>query len=92
MYCRHAFGLRADVYGNLHFAEENTIVYPCGHNVVLYNLEGKVQKLIPGAQISCCGAAVCCLLSCCPSMTLLLGTPAGHAKPPLALWPSMSVR
>ena len=90
LHCRHAFGLRADVYGNLHFAEENTILYPCGHNVVLYNMEGKVQKLIPGAQIIRYGPAVCCSPCCCCQHDRL-GTSAGCITPPLAVWHSIYV-
>lgn len=49
---RHIFGLRGDVKDNIHFVEENTIVYPVGHTVVLYDVETKVQRFTPGTPES----------------------------------------
>ena len=43
---RHVFGLKADVKGNVLFIDEQTIVYPAGANVILYNIETKTQKFI----------------------------------------------
>ena len=50
--CRHIFGLRGDVKDNIHFVEENTIIYPVGHTVVSYNVETKVQRFTPGSPES----------------------------------------
>jgi hypothetical protein len=43
-------GLKADVKNNLHFIDENTVCYPVGHNIVLYNTEDKSQKYISGVE------------------------------------------
>lgn len=51
---KHAFGLKSDVRGNIHWIDENTVVYPCGANAVIYNSESKTQKFIPvqdGGQV-----------------------------------------
>ena len=45
---RHAFGLKGDVSSPIHYGDEATTIYPCGHSVVLYNSEAKDQELIPG--------------------------------------------
>ncbi|RLN86703.1 hypothetical protein BBJ28_00010446 [Nothophytophthora sp. Chile5] len=47
---KHLFGLKGSVRNNIAFAEENVVVYPCGHNVILYNLESKEQQFIHGAE------------------------------------------
>ncbi|TPX33526.1 hypothetical protein SmJEL517_g03626 [Synchytrium microbalum] len=44
---RHAFGLSARVKSNIHFADEQTVLYPAGANVILYNVETKAQRFIP---------------------------------------------
>ncbi|KAJ3363138.1 Cilia- and flagella-associated protein 57 [Allomyces javanicus] len=44
---RHAFGLKADVRGNVHWLDDSTAVYPCGANTVIYHAETKSQKFIP---------------------------------------------
>lgn len=49
---RHIFGLRADVISNLHYVEENVVVYPAGHNVVVYNSDTKVQRFIHGSDVN----------------------------------------
>ena len=33
---------------NIHYLEENVVLYPAGHNTVIYNTEQKTQKFIPG--------------------------------------------
>jgi len=35
------FGFDANVKGNLHFLDENTVIYPCGNNVVIYRTDDK---------------------------------------------------
>ena len=42
------FGLKGDVSSPIHYGDEATTIYPCGHSVVLYNSEAKDQELIPG--------------------------------------------
>mmetsp|Transcript_11037 Transcript_11037/g.33100 ORF Transcript_11037/g.33100 Transcript_11037/m.33100 type:complete len:1188 (+) Transcript_11037:67-3630(+) len=44
----HAFGFKSDVCSPLHFVEEALVAYPCGHNVVLHNLDSKEQELVQG--------------------------------------------
>eukprot|EP00854_Cymbomonas_tetramitiformis_P012413 gene12413-14666_t len=45
---RHVFGLKGDVRENIHYIDESTVLYPAGHNTVLYSTEQKIQKFIPG--------------------------------------------
>ncbi|KAH8057395.1 hypothetical protein JL721_9775 [Aureococcus anophagefferens] len=45
---RHIFGLKGDVKRLIHFVEESTCMYPCGHNIILYNSETREQELIHG--------------------------------------------
>ncbi|KAF4046602.1 WD domain G-beta repeat [Phytophthora infestans] len=47
---RHFFGLKGSVHNNVAFAEESVLVYPCGHNVIIYNLESKEQQFIHGVE------------------------------------------
>jgi len=46
---RHVFGLKGDVKDNIHFVDENIVIYPAGHNTVIYHTEQRTQKFIPGA-------------------------------------------
>ena len=47
---RFFFGLKGDVKNNVMFVEDNTVIYPCGHNVVVYNMADKSQRYIPGIE------------------------------------------
>lgn len=47
---RFLFGLKADVRNNIHFLDDSRILYPCGHNVVIYNQEDRSQVCIPGIE------------------------------------------
>lgn len=49
---RHAFGIKADVKDNICYLDEQTVLYPAGSNVVLFNSEQKTQKFIPGTEKS----------------------------------------
>lgn len=42
------FGFNSEVKNNLIFLDENTVIYPCGQNVVLYRIDDKSQRFIPG--------------------------------------------
>ncbi|KAI8585396.1 WD40-repeat-containing domain protein [Geranomyces variabilis] len=44
---RHVFGYKGDVNGAIAYLDEQTVIYPVGHNSVLYNTESKLQKFIP---------------------------------------------
>lgn len=43
---RHIFGLKGNVKNNIWYIDENIIVFPCGHNTVIYNTETKDQQFI----------------------------------------------
>jgi WD40 repeat protein len=47
---RHIFGLKGDVKNNIWYVDENVVVYPCGHNSVIYNTETREQHFIHGAD------------------------------------------
>lgn len=47
---RFMFGLRGDVHNNIHFIDDGTILYPCGHNIVIYRITDRSQQYIPGIQ------------------------------------------
>eukprot|EP00618_Florenciella_parvula_P011000 CAMPEP_0119478222 /NCGR_PEP_ID=MMETSP1344-20130328/8061_1 /TAXON_ID=236787 /ORGANISM="Florenciella parvula, Strain CCMP2471" /LENGTH=80 /DNA_ID=CAMNT_0007512377 /DNA_START=86 /DNA_END=324 /DNA_ORIENTATION=+ len=54
---KHVFGLKGDVKGHLHYVDEAQVVYPCGHNTVVYNTETREQMLIHGMHSLSGGAA-----------------------------------
>lgn len=62
----YLFGLKTDVKSNILFADEQLVVHPAGHNVVLLNLETKAQQVGTETFIHflqrapTVGAAVCC--------------------------------
>jgi hypothetical protein len=35
---------------NIFFLDDNTVLYPCGHNIVIYNMIDCSQKFIPGIE------------------------------------------
>ena len=41
---RHAFGIKSDVHGCIHWLDENTLAYPVGRNVVMHNVQSNAQK------------------------------------------------
>jgi|APGre2960657423_1045063.scaffolds.fasta_scaffold304981_1 hypothetical protein len=43
-------GLKSTVNNNIIFIDDQTVCYPVGHNVVLYNLEEKTQRYISGIE------------------------------------------
>lgn len=51
-HARHIFGLRSGVANNIAYYDEQTIVYPSGANCILYNIDQKSQKFIPGSDRS----------------------------------------
>ena len=44
----HIFGLKADVSGGIQYLEDNCVIYPAGHNIVLYSTDTKTQRFIHG--------------------------------------------
>ncbi|ESO94501.1 hypothetical protein LOTGIDRAFT_118162 [Lottia gigantea] len=49
---RHIFGVKPTVNSNICYHDEQTIVYPAGANCILYNIDQKTQKFIPGTDKS----------------------------------------
>lgn len=47
---KHIFGLKGDVKDNIHYIDENRVLYPAGFNVVIYNVEKKSQRLLNLSQ------------------------------------------
>lgn len=47
---RHTFGIKADVKDNICYLDEQTVLYPAGHNVVIFNTEQKTQRFISGTE------------------------------------------
>eukprot|EP00798_Chlamydomonas_sp_ICE-L_P031287 gene31290-6433_t len=56
---RLVFGFRGDVYDNVAYAEDGSVVYPAGHNIVLYSPDTRQQRLIPGTMESEGISAMC---------------------------------
>eukprot|EP00639_Heterosigma_akashiwo_P025934 CAMPEP_0194697286 /NCGR_PEP_ID=MMETSP0295-20121207/23316_1 /TAXON_ID=39354 /ORGANISM="Heterosigma akashiwo, Strain CCMP2393" /LENGTH=130 /DNA_ID=CAMNT_0039589889 /DNA_START=122 /DNA_END=511 /DNA_ORIENTATION=- len=44
------FGLNGDVHDNVVFADEASLLYVAGHNLVIYNTLEKRQQFIPGSD------------------------------------------
>ncbi|CAB4004810.1 cilia- and flagella-associated 57-like, partial [Paramuricea clavata] len=49
---RHVFGIKGDVADNICYLDEQTIVFPTGSNCILYNIDQKSQRFIPGTDKS----------------------------------------
>ncbi len=48
----HVFGARSDVPNNVHFVDENIVLYPAGHCLILHDTETKSQRFIYGSKAS----------------------------------------
>ncbi|KAI5103733.1 cilia- and flagella-associated protein 57, partial [Silurus meridionalis] len=48
----HVFGLRTAVRNNLHFLDEQTIVFPCGNNCARYHIHLRGCKFVTGTEKS----------------------------------------
>ncbi len=46
----HCFGLKADVRDNICFVDEQTVVYPAGATLVVYNTDTRTQRFIAGSE------------------------------------------
>ena len=44
---KFSFGLKGDVSGSVWYLDEQSILYPSGSNVVLFNIDQKQQRFIP---------------------------------------------
>lgn len=49
---QHIFGYRTGITGSIGFHDDQVLVYPCGANLVLYNIEQKVQRFLAGSEKS----------------------------------------
>ncbi|OQS02156.1 WD domain-containing protein [Thraustotheca clavata] len=47
---RYMYGLKGTVRNNIAFSDENIVVYPCGHNLVVHSIETKEQQFIHGME------------------------------------------
>ena len=44
---KYSFGLKGDVSTNIWYLDEQTIIYPSGANLILLNIDQKIQRFIP---------------------------------------------
>ena len=44
---KYAFGVRGDVANNVWYLDEQNIIYPAGANLIIYNIDQRLQKFIP---------------------------------------------
>ena len=42
--------MKGDVAGNIFYCEDSRVIYPAGHNVVIYNIDEKTQTYISGTR------------------------------------------
>lgn len=52
------FGVRSDIRDSLHFWDEKRVIYPAGHNVVLYDIEERTQRFYSPSEDSLAITAV----------------------------------
>ena len=48
---RHTFGIKADVKDNIWYIDDMQVVFPVGNNIVLHNVEQKIQRFIAGETV-----------------------------------------
>ncbi len=44
------FGVKGDVKNNLYYIDDQRILYPAGHNIVIFNVDDKNQQYIQGVE------------------------------------------
>lgn len=59
MFVSHSFGLRSDVKDNVWYYDEHSILFPAGHNIVLFDGERGEQKFIPATERTEGISAIC---------------------------------
>ena len=42
------FGVKGDVKNNLFYLDDQRVLYPSGHNIIIYNIDDKKQTYISG--------------------------------------------
>ena len=52
------FGVKVNVGNPLHYADDNAIVYPVGHNVVKLAVDTKQQEFLNGSDSSLASSCV----------------------------------
>ena len=50
---KYSFGLKGDVSNNISYLDEQTIIYPAGSNLIIYNVDQKTQKFISSSGADC---------------------------------------
>lgn len=56
---KQVIGIRANVSNCIAYQDEQTIVYPAGSNVVIYNIDQKTQKFIQNSEKSSALTTMC---------------------------------
>lgn len=56
---KQVIGLRSHVQNCITYQDEQTIVYPAGANVIVYNIDQKIQKFIPNTERSTALTTMC---------------------------------
>ena len=56
---KQVIGIRSNVNNCITYQDEQTIVYPAGSNVVVYNIDQKIQKFIPNSEKSAGLTTIC---------------------------------
>ncbi|KAJ3295052.1 Cilia- and flagella-associated protein 57 [Borealophlyctis nickersoniae] len=46
----HVFGIKSDIPENLFYVDDNTVLYPAGRNIIVWNMEQKTQRFIPTSE------------------------------------------
>ena len=59
----YSFGLKGEVSQNASYVDEQTILYPAGRNLILFNTDQKVQRFLPFYQEGGEGASAMALSS-----------------------------
>ncbi len=49
---RHIFGLKADVKNPIHYGEDDLVIYPAGHCVIVYDPSTKQQRFLFGSDVN----------------------------------------
>uniref|UniRef100_A0A7S0VMW2 Cilia- and flagella-associated protein 57 n=1 Tax=Hemiselmis tepida TaxID=464990 RepID=A0A7S0VMW2_9CRYP len=47
---RHLFGIKVDGREPIWYIDDQTVLYPAGHNTVIFNLEQRIQRFLPGTD------------------------------------------
>lgn len=55
---RLAFGYRGAVKDNPQYAEDGSLIYVAGHNIIIHSVDGKTQKIISGSAEAECITAI----------------------------------